>query len=108
MVIYIRAEIIRWVSDDFPGFVECRFTDRFGKVWTVVEKVPVLTDANLRSTSPFPQPVLIACEVVATRRDNAGREITEISTLTPSSIEATDGTTSFQLYAEQLRFEPGA
>lgn len=105
---YIRAEIIRWVSDDFPGVMECRFTDRFGKVWTVVEKAPVLTDADLRSTSPFPQPVLIACDFVATRRDNAGREIIEISTLTPWGVEATDGTTSFQLYAEQLQIEPSA
>lgn len=108
MMVYIRAEIIGWVSDDFPGFVECRFTDRFGKVWAVVEKLPVLTDADLRSNSPFPQPALIACEVVATRRDNAGREFTDITTLTPWAVRATDGTTTFQMYTEQLQVEPSA
>ena len=105
---YIRAKIIRWVSDDFPGFVECRFADRFGREWVVVEKVPVLTDADLRSNSRFPQPVPIACEVVARRQDDAGREIADITTKTPWAIEATDGTTSFQLYAEQLQSDPNS
>lgn len=103
MTTYIRAEIIKWVSDDFPGVVECRFVDRFGREWVVVEKLPVLTDANLRSNSRFPQPALIACEVVARRQDDAGREITDITIETPWAIEATDGTTRFELYAEQLQ-----
>lgn len=105
-MVYIRAEIVRWISDDFPGFVECRFTDRFGKVWTIIEKVPVLTTADLRSMSAFPQPVLIAGEVVAKHRDDAGREVIEISTLTPWGLEAVDGTTSFQFLAEHLQLDP--
>lgn len=105
---YIRAQIIRWVSDDFPGFVECRFADRFGREWAVIEKLPVLTDTELRSNSQFPQPALIACEVVARQQDDNGREIANITTLTPSAIETTDGTTSFQLYAEQLQVQPNA
>jgi hypothetical protein len=103
---YIRAEITRWVSDDCPGFVECRFADRFGREWVVVEKAPVLTGAELRSDSRYPQPVLIACEVLARRQDDAGREITDITTEIPWAIEATDGTTSFQLFAEQLQSDP--
>ena len=103
---YIRAEITRWVSDDCPGFVECRFADRFGREWVVVEKAPVLTDAGLRSDSRYPQPVLIACEVVARRQDDAGREIVDITTEIPWAIETTDGTTSFELFAEQLQSDP--
>jgi len=57
---YIRAQIIRWVTDDFPGFVECRFADRFGSEWAIIEKLPILTVADLRSNSLFPQPVLVA------------------------------------------------
>src|SRR5690348_6724852 len=103
MTMYVRAQIVKWVSDDFPGFVECRFADRFGREWIVVEKLPILTVADLRSDSQFPQPVLIACEVVARRQDGAGREIADITTKVPWGIEAMDGTTSFQLYAEQLQ-----
>ncbi|WP_092114483.1 hypothetical protein [Bradyrhizobium erythrophlei] len=103
MTAYIRAQIVRWVSDDFPGIVECRFSDRFGKEWAIIEKLPILADADLRPDSQLPQPVLIACEVVARRQDEIGREIADISTLTPWAIEATDGATSFQLFAEQLQ-----
>ena len=103
MKAYIRAQIIRRVTDDFPGFVECRFADMLGREWSVIEKLPVLTNADLRSNSQFPLPVLIACEVVAGGQDDAGREIAEITTMTPFSIEATDGTTCFQLFAEQLQ-----
>ena len=105
MTTYIRAEVIRWVSDDFPAIVECRFTDRFGRVWAVVEKLPVLTVADLRSDSQFPQPALIACEIVARRQDDVGREMADVTTEAPWGIEATDGTTSFQLYTEQLQFD---
>lgn len=100
---YVRAEIIRWVSDGFPGFVECRFADRFGREWVVVEKAPVLGNAELRSDSRLPQPALIACEVVARHQDDAGREVADITTRTPLAIEAMDGTTSFEIYAEQLQ-----
>ena len=100
---YIQAEIARWISDDFPGFVEWRFFDRFGKEWRGVEKTPVLATLDVRPDSQFPLPVLIACEVIATRRDSAGREIADITTKTPWGIAATDGTTGFQLYAEQLQ-----
>ena len=103
---YFRAEITRWVSDHFPGFVECRFADRFGREWVIVDKVPALTVAELRSDSRYPQPVLIACEVVARRQDDAGRDITDITTETPLGIEATDGTRIFQLFAEQLQSDP--
>ncbi|MGJ5093457.1 hypothetical protein ACQR18_15385 [Bradyrhizobium oligotrophicum] len=102
MTTYIRAEITRWVSDDFPGFVECRFTDRFGTEWVMVDKSPIFTNLSLRSDSQFPQPALIACEVLAKRQDDAGREIIEITIKTPWGLETTDGTTSFQLYADQL------
>ena len=83
MTAYIRAQIVRWVSDDFPGFVECRFVDTLSREWSVIEKLPVVTDADLRSSSQFPQPALIALEVVGGGQDDAGREIAEITTVTP-------------------------
>ncbi|CCD85905.1 protein of unknown function [Bradyrhizobium sp. ORS 285] len=99
---HIRALITRWVSDDFPGWVECRFTDRFGKEWSIVDKLPVVSTDDLRRGSKYPQPALIACEVVATAMDHAGRDVIHVNTLVPFGIEATDGATSFELYSEQL------
>jgi hypothetical protein len=99
----IRAQVIRWVSDDFPGFMECTFTDRLSREWFVIEKLPVLITADIRYGSELPQAVSIPCEIVARGRDDAGREIVEVTTMAPWSIEATDGTSSFQVYADQLQ-----
>jgi hypothetical protein len=99
---YVRAKIVQWVSDDQPGFVECRFSDASGKEWSVIEKLPVLTSANLWSDSEFPQPAFIACEIVSRSQNGAGRETARISTETPWAIEATDGTNSFEVFAQQL------
>jgi len=104
---HVRAEIVRWVSDDFPGFVECRLTDASERAWSIVEKVPVVTTEHLQPDSEFPQPVLIACEIVSRDRDDAGRETSRITTSTPWGIEATDGTTSFQVFATQLTRSTG-
>jgi hypothetical protein len=99
---HIRAQITRWVSDDFPGIFECRFADRFGREWTIIDKLPVLTLADLGADSQFPQPALIACEVVAKHTDHVGREIAEITIALPWGLEAADGPTSFEIFAEQL------
>ena len=103
MTVYVRAQILRWVSDDFPGFVECMFADSSGREWSIIEKASAVSGANLRSNSQFPQTALIACNVVASGQDDGGREIAHVTTITPFAIEAADGTTSFQLYAEQLQ-----
>ena len=38
---------MRYVSDHNPGFVECRLTDAWGREWLFVDKVPVVTLADL-------------------------------------------------------------
>lgn len=106
MTTYLRGEITRWVSDDFPGFVECQFVDRFGVEWIVVDKAPVLMGAGARSDSQLPQPVFIEGEIITLDKDDTGREIAEITTTRPSGIESIDGTSRFQLYADQLRAAP--
>jgi hypothetical protein len=97
---HIRVQIIRWIGDDFPGYVECRFADRFDREWTIIEKAPVLTcglTANSLSlvllrakSSQDIKMVLGARSLISPLRSLGG-------------IEATDGTTSFQLYTEQLQ-----
>ena len=102
MTTYIRAQMVRWESDHYPGFVECQFTDALGRTWNIVDKVPMFTLASVWSDSQLPQPAVIACAIVAKRQDKAGREIVEVSTA-KVGMEASDGTTSFELFAEQLQ-----
>ena len=102
MTLCVRAQMVRWVSDDNPGIVECTFTDSSGREWSIIEKAPVVSEANIFPDSQFPQPAFIGCEVLAWGRDHAGREIAEITTERPWGIESEDGTSTFQVYAEQL------
>jgi hypothetical protein len=38
----VRVEVLKIVSTDFPGWVECRFVEAAGTEWRFVEKVPVV------------------------------------------------------------------
>lgn len=98
----IRVRIIRWVDDHQPGIVECRFADRSGREWTIIEKLPVVSDAPLSEGSAYPQPGAIACTVVSRSSDPSGREVAEVDTAMPFHIEAVDGETRFHVFADDL------
>ena len=98
----VRVTITRYVNDDQPGWVECTFTDAWGKPWLFVEKVPIVTKAELDSRSQYSQPGVIACEIVERRRDADGREVITIDTAKPWYVEATTGEVRFDVLADQL------
>jgi hypothetical protein len=60
----ISVQIVRYVDDSQPGWVECQFTDMHGRQWSFIEKVPVVSETWLGSSSAYPQPGAIACEVI--------------------------------------------
>ena len=101
---HFHARITRWIDDDpQPGIVECRFIDRFRQEWVFVDKVVAFTaDDAVRAHGRYPQPALIACEVVSLGRDEFGRETAEIDTERPWGIESQEGVTRFQVFADQL------
>jgi hypothetical protein len=105
---FLSVQITRWVSDSEPGIVECRFTDRFGREWSIIEKAPVVSSARIWRDSQFPRPTWIACSVISRGLDDTGHEIAEITTLVPWGIEATDGTSNFQVFGHQLAAEAPA
>jgi hypothetical protein len=100
----ITVSIVRWVDDEpQPGIVECKLTDRFGKGWTFIEKSAVVSAAALGSDSAYPQPRLIGCHLITTGLDDSGREFVVVDTELPWGIEADDGTTRFEVFADQLQ-----
>jgi hypothetical protein len=99
---YLRAQITRWIDDDQPGLIECRFMDRFGRERSIIEKLPIVTEAALRADSQFPQPAFIGCPIISRGRDDSGLETVEITAEAPQAIEATDGAAIFQLFTHQL------
>jgi hypothetical protein len=101
-VIAVSVDIVRYIDDSCPGFVECWLVDVSGREWLFHDKVPVVTLADIDAHSNYPQPGVIACEVIARRCQSDGREIVRINTEIPWSVEATTGETCFEVYVEQL------
>jgi hypothetical protein len=50
----VRAQAVRWVSDDQPGWIEVCVVDADGHEHRIVEKVPVLTSRGVTASSAFP------------------------------------------------------
>lgn len=53
MDVILRATALRWEAD-FPGWVEVAIADAAGRSHRIVEKVPVLTAADITASTEFP------------------------------------------------------
>jgi hypothetical protein len=91
-VVGVQVEIVRYVADSQPGWVECCLIDVHGRRWSFVEKVPIVTQAALGASSTYPQPGVIACEVVG----RAGG-VASIDTANPWGIKSLEGETRFEV-----------
>src|SRR5260370_26417835 len=98
----LAIQIVRWVDDSEPGIVACEFEDAQGRRQTVVEKLPIVTDAGLDAASTYPQPGVIRCQVLTRWRDSQGYEFARISADRPDTVESTEGLSEFIVLASQL------
>jgi len=91
----LQVEFTKFVDDSFPGFVQCEFSDALGKRHAIVDKVPVLTLAELGPESTYPQPGTVTCEIVSRYQSDAGNDLANITISRPNSLETVDGITEF-------------
>jgi len=98
----ISVEIVSFVDEYQPGFVECRFQDAHGHVHVVVEKVPVVTTEDLRSNSQYPLLGAIECTMEEEYKDDSGRSLVVVNTELPWHIESSTGQTKFELLSSQV------
>ena len=98
----VRVIISRYVDDSFPGFVECRLVDALGHEHVFVEKVPVVTEADLVAASSYPQSGVICCEILGTAESDNGRQLVHIDTEKPDGVESLAGRSRFDVFPEQL------
>lgn len=99
----IAVEITRVVDDSaYPTFVECLLVDALGKTHRFVEKEPVVSAADV-NVDARPVPGVIACEVESEWVDSEGRSLVRAATTRPWGVESTAGSSSFVVFAEQLR-----
>jgi hypothetical protein len=61
----VRAEAVRWIDEEWPGWVEVQFTESDGTVVSIVEKVPVVDyDDRVVPGVRFPVDLEIQCDVL--------------------------------------------
>ncbi len=101
-MLVIRVSITKFISDDQPGFVECKFTDVWGKEHIVQDKVPIVTEKYLDADSEYPQEGSIACQIIKEWNDANGLRIFTVTIAKPWSVDTIDGETEFDLRKEQL------
>ena len=95
MMSTVEIEIVRFVADHQPGWVECILVDAFGQSHSFIEKVPVVTTERLSATSTYPQIGHIACEILAEWMDQNGQSLVKVNTERPYGIELSTGLTEF-------------
>lgn len=98
----IIVTIQRFADDHFPGWVECVLADVEGCEHRFVEKVPVVSTANLSSDSVYPLLGHIACSVQDEWFDERGRKLVRVSTKQPWDVESVAGETNFTVLFEQI------
>ena len=68
----------------------------------IVEKAPIVTVAVLDRNSSYPQPGLIACEIVREWIDQRGRRLVTISTEHPWGVTSVAGLIHFDVQPESV------
>jgi hypothetical protein len=103
-LIGIRVSITRYVSDDpQPGIVECGFLDAHNRYWNFVEKTAIVSSDDLQARTAYPQPGVIACEIVSQRQDALGRGIVSVDIERPFGVQSKDeGIHQFEVFAESI------
>lgn len=98
----LTVQIVRFVDEHQPGFVECVLLDAENKEHVFVEKVPIVSTEDLWATSSYPRVGTIECVIEQEWEDAEGRLIVRADTEHPWHVESSTGETSFVVLASQV------
>ncbi|MDZ4405911.1 hypothetical protein [Prosthecobacter sp.] len=98
----IPVQIVRLVEEYQPNIVECVMSDASGRQWSFVDKLPIFTAADLDAQSSYPQPGVIACEILQEWTDKDGRKRCLIDINRPWGIAAKNGETQFEVFIDHI------
>jgi hypothetical protein len=107
----LSLQIVRCVDNEhFPGWIECEFRDVESRRHTVVDKIPTFSMDPaldpLDSSTKYPQPAGIACEILDAWRDSQGRDLVRITIDRPWHLESTEKLSEFVVLAMQVSESP--
>jgi hypothetical protein len=98
----LKVQIVRYVDDQFPGFVECELIDSSGRLHTFLEKGPVVSDEWPGPDDSYPMGGEIRCEILEQLHPPDGRDLLRVTTNQPDSVETKDGITEFVVLSSQV------
>ena len=93
----LPVQIVGFVDEANPGIVECHFRDAEARVHRIIEKIQVVTDADLWSDSKYPQPGFVDCIILERIPNPDGPNVVRIRTL-----ESTTGQSEFVVNESDL------
>jgi hypothetical protein len=83
----LRCRAVRWVSDDFPGWVEVEFVDAFGRAHRIVDKWPIFGfDDEVGPTTSYPIDGWIQCRVIGGERVD-GRTVVRVRLMWSDTVD---------------------
>jgi hypothetical protein len=96
----LRIDIVRFVDDRFPGFVECLFTDADGKDHVLIDKALMFTEKDLWIDSQYPESGHLRCQILSRSKNVAGEELARITIAIPDGLETVEGQSEFEVLAK--------
>ena len=93
----VRAEVLRWASDDAPGWIEVGLKDADGREHRIVGKVPVLTTRTITAASDFRTELWLDAD--AGEVTGKGVEVTFAH-----AVETTDGRITVRVSTADVRW----
>jgi hypothetical protein len=100
--VQLKLQILRYVDDHFPGWVECQFSDAEHRDHSLVEKVPVVSEESLGPEDIYPKSGTIRCEILEQWQDPDGRNLCRVTTERPDSVETSEGVSEFVVLSSQV------
>src|SRR5271165_85019 len=102
----LTLQIVRFVDEAQPGWVEGEFVDAQGLRHSLIDKIPIFTAEALWTDSKYPVAGGVGCEVLERYRDENGQEVVRISTDKACCVESTKGLTEFVVPARLVTWVP--
>jgi hypothetical protein len=98
----VQVRITAFADNGQPGWVACEMIDANGVIHHFMEKVPVVSNEDLRHDSAFPRDGSIACAVNSIWTDELGRDLSKIDTSQPWGVESKAGITEFVVLSSTI------
>lgn len=100
---YLLITVTEYIkSDTYPDWVRCSFEDAYGKEWTIVEKVPVITPNGFDEMTQLPYQTKVAVVVLKTFKDSENREVVRVDTNQIWGVSTEDDVWEFDVLKSQI------